>query len=137
MPLVVNKTVAWPWLCSVQKNRLKPSYHHQQAPHHQPARVSPHGLACILEICSVCHSGFDFLEAGHCQGLNCILFNDIVAFKKLAFIFSDIVALMCSLLFLNDLALPLGTTLTYATSSSALTRPRSSGTLSRRGEGCA
>jgi len=60
-----------------------------------------------------------------------------VAFKKLAFIFSDIVALMCSLLFLNDLVLPLGTTLTYATSSSALTRPRSSGTLSRRGEGCA
>src|SRR5215472_2835361 len=103
MPLVVNKTVAWPWLCSVQKNRLKPSYHHQQAPHHQPARVSPHGLACILELCSVCHSGFDFLEAGHCQGLNCIFFNDIVAFKKLAFIFSDIVALMCSLLFLNGL----------------------------------
>ena len=100
MSFVVNKTVA---LFRPKKNRLNPSYHHQQAPHPQPARVSPHRLACILEICSVCHSRFDFLEAGHSQGLNYILFNNIVAFNNLPFVFNNIVALMCSLLFLNDL----------------------------------
>ena len=35
--------------------------------------------------------------------LNHIVFNDIVGSKNLSFIFNDIVALMCSLLFLNGL----------------------------------
>jgi len=63
---------------------------------------------------ATCHLRFDFLGVGHCRELKWILFNDIVASKKLAFIFSDIVALMCSLLFLNGLVLLLGTGLTYA-----------------------
>ena len=44
------------------------------------------------------------IESGALGWLSGIVFNDIVASKKLPFVFNNIVALMCSLLFLNHLA---------------------------------
>jgi len=44
------------------------------------------------------------LLSGERPALTCIVFNEIVASRKLAFIFNNIVALMCRLLPLNDLA---------------------------------
>ena len=43
------------------------------------------------------------IESGALGWLSGIVFNDIVASKKLPFVFNNIVALMCSLLFLNHL----------------------------------
>jgi len=41
------------------------------------------------------------IESGALGWLSGIVFNDIVASKKSPFVFNNIVALMCSLLFLN------------------------------------